>query len=267
MSKAKKKTSDKVRPFAMNFSDDRAVIFSDTKTINTAAGRIFRQESIICYSEEAPRAEGHQITWFRSYYQGKESGYRWIIPTPPGRYTFTNSKLFRQLESLVNTTQVKVHKERLFNGTVLTSVKDVLSYTQGFDFDFAPSVVSEYINDGYWFIGAQLLATFKPVNGFYRIVSNPIRIKTQTIDRRIVYPMKLTGSSQRKTSKSTELRLYIITRYRLARTPAFLRIIFEGVVEFDLGDWYVTILEGSVSQRDMKDDIVLELDRDRPFYD
>src|SRR5262249_26396789 len=112
-----------------------------------------------------------------------------------------------------------------------------------------------------------VLATFRPRGKLFQIVSNPVRIKTESDARRIFYPMQLTGSSKGADDKWTDTRLYILTRYRLATWPAFLAPRCEGVVELELGDWFLTVLEGTAHRKDMTEDIVIELDRERPFYD
>jgi hypothetical protein len=79
--------------------------------------------------------------------------------------------------------------------------------------------------------------------------------------------MQLTGSSRGADDKRTDIRLYILTKYRLGAFPGFLTARFEGVVELELGDWFLTVLEGTAYRKDMTEDIVIELDRERPLFD
>jgi hypothetical protein len=43
--------------------------------------------------------------------------------------------------------------------------------------------------------------------------------------------------------------------------------MFEGVLEFELGDQFVTVLEGELGSDSMKDDLVIELDRTTMLYE
>ena len=237
---------------------------------NLAAGRIPRQEAILCYTEEAPGGRGHLITWFRSFFQGNHSGYRWLVPTPPCRYRPDDANLFRRLEGQLRLPSTRVHEERIENGVMLTSKAAVLDYVKGFDFDISEAAIDHYLDKGWLFLGLQVFGTFFTREPFYHMVSNPVRVKTMTEDRNIVYPMVLTGSSadsQGAATRRSDIRLYIVTRYRLKSYPRFMSPTFEGVVEFDLGDWFVTVLEGRVTADQMNQDIVIELDRARMYYE
>lgn len=236
---------------------------------NLAAGRIPRQEAILCYTEEAPGGNGHLTTWFRSFHQGRFSGYRWLIPTPPCRYRPDEPTLFRMLEQRLNLASASVHEERVENGVMLSTKAEAVNYIKGFDFDLSESAIDHYIAKKWMFLGLQVYGTYMTREPFYRMVSNPVRVKTMTADRNIVYPMVLTGSSKAKggSQKFSEIRLYVITRYRLASYPKVLSPTFEGVVEFDLGDWFVTVLEGTVTADQMTQDFVIELDRTRMLYE
>jgi hypothetical protein len=97
-------------------------------TPNRAAGRIYRQEACIVYTEGYPGANGHQITWLRSYYQGRQSGYRWLVPTPPCRYRPGGDALFARLERRLGLSTEAARSEQLENLTYLGSKESVLSW-------------------------------------------------------------------------------------------------------------------------------------------
>ena len=233
---------------------------------NLAAGGIFRQEAIIAYSEEYPGGGGHQITWFRSFYQGLHSGYRWLLPSAPCRYRTASSELFAYLEKQFNLAPEYAKTEMLEDLTILNSKKDVLEWTQGFEFDFDEKAIDHYLDMKWIFVGSQVYGTFKTKSHFYQIASNPLRIKTQSREKKILYPFILTGSSRGKEQKKTFVRLYIVTRKRIAQFSFPLEVVSEGIVEFDLGDSYVTVLEGELSSEQMKEDLVLELDHTTMLY-
>ncbi|HQX50059.1 MAG TPA: hypothetical protein PLY87_13285 [Planctomycetaceae bacterium] len=246
------------------------VIPKSLRVESVAAGHIPRQEAILCYTEEAPGGQGHLITWFRSFFQGNHSGYRWLIPTPPCRYRPDNADLYHRLEEQLRLSVHRVQEERIENGVIISTKAGVLDYIKDFDFDLCETAIDHYIDKGWEFLGLQVFGTFFTDEPLFNIVSNPVRVKTETSSRNIVYPMVLTGSSLDPTTASTkrsEIRLYVVTRYRLQSYPKFLSPTREAVVEFDLGDWFVTVLEGTATTEDMKQDIVIELDRSRMFYE
>jgi hypothetical protein len=175
------------------------------------------------------------------------------------------------LEQELHFEPAAIHEERLENGVMLLTKEAVLDYVnvKSYDFDLDENAIDHYFRKAWMFIGVQVYGTFFIRDPLYRIVSNPVRVKTMMVDRKIIYPMVLTGSTSKAGGppKQTELRLYVITRFRLASYPTTLTPTFEGVLEFDLGDWFVTVLEGTLTSDQMKDDMVIELDRTRKYYE
>ena len=229
---------------------------------NFASGNVYRQEAIIAYTEEAPDGDGHQTTWFRSFYQGLHSGYKWLLPSSrANRYHSVSSDLYQRLERKLNLSSHFAREERLDNLMWLDDKPAVLKWISGFDFDVPEPAIDHYFNNKWGFIGGQVYSTFRNSDPFYRIVSEPLQVVTRTKSRQIQYPLQLTGASKSAEVKSTEIRLYLITRYRLKDIPDGFSVEFDGIVEFDLGDWFVTVLEGELDTKAMTNDLTIDLDR------
>ncbi len=68
-----------------------------------------------------------------------------------------------------------------------------------------------------------------------------------------------TGSTTAKEKKSTDIRLYIITRYPLQAIPDGFKPVFLGRIDFDLADQFVTAIEGTLTNSQMQEDIYIEI--------
>ena len=237
---------------------------------NTASGHFFRQEAVLHYGETGAGKTIQQTTWFRSFYQGLHSGYRWIVPVAPvPHYTLVSNDIFANLERKLHLTSEPVFESPLYNLNLLKTRNEVLDWIDGFDFDLDSSVIDRYLDQNWAFVGSQVFATLFNDDPFYRIVnSTPLKVTTWEQVDGLRYPLAVTGSTlNAEVTKTTEIRLYIVTRYYLLKIPEGFTTVFRGYVEHEYQKQFVTVIEGTLAGDQMDDDIFIPIDRNRESYE